>query len=42
MAPKNIFSGNKQILNLPNFIYLITMKIIAYSQYLPHANPLSS
>jgi hypothetical protein len=38
-TPKNIFSGNKKILNLPNFIYLSTMKIIAYSQYLPHANP---
>ncbi len=37
--PKNIFSGNAKILNLPNFIYLSTMKIIAYSQYVPHANP---
>lgn len=39
-TPKNIFLGNEKILNLPNFIYLITMKIIACSQYcMPHANP---
>jgi hypothetical protein len=38
-TPKNIFSGNEKILDLPNFIYLSTMKIIACSQYPPHANP---